>query len=444
MKTASTSYPTEYSSALIEPNSLLYDNMPIDDRPANPGRVMHHWRVPINQVDQVQRDERVLDGAIELVLEKCYQHKVLSFSKTIELLIAKSDGDETAKEELIMHNLRLVVHIAKKYYRYAKQHQVEMNDLVQMGTEGLIHAVERTDPDKCVRENSFSTYCGYNIEHYIQKSLGNESRLIRLPMNVHVERVSQIKVENMLRGELGREPSIEEVAERLAGYPPELPKIETDDEGWILGDTPEYEVVRTIHARPYAVLDAIKKATKIRTSEKRTIPIDFLEVSDRPEDEEALIDPGADLDDIVNDILIKEEVQRLIKALPTRGGRMLGLRYGLKDDKNHTLDEIGREFKLSRERVRQILDESQKRLLEMGFSKYVDEREPEKPQQWPRRDYIGLGLGSLAVNERGDRYEKYLDDRRARMLRPFKQSKMEPISGFEPLTYSLRKSRSTN
>ena len=249
--------------------------------------------------------------ALQLFLREAGRHRLLTAAQEVELAKRIEDGDELAKARMIQSNLRLVVSIAKNY----RNQGLPFLDLIQEGTLGLIRAVEKFD---WRRGFKFSTYATWWIRQAVARALADKSRTIRLPVHV-VERLQKInRAERTLMLRLGREPSNEEIAEEA-----KLPL--------------------------YQVLD-VRKAARSPISLEEPVGDDGeSSFSDFLADSEA-IDPM----DAVADQLRHEALQMGLDALPERHRRVLELRYGLDGMDPRTLDEIGREFGLTRERIRQI------------------------------------------------------------------------------------------
>ncbi len=249
--------------------------------------------------------------SLQLFLHEVGRYPLLTKSDEVRLAKRVERGDLLAKRQMVESNLRLVVSIAKNY----RGQGLGFLDLIQEGILGLIRAVEKFD---WRRDLKFSTYATWWIRQAVARALADKSRTIRLPVHV-VERLQKInRAERSLMLKLGREPSNEEVANEA-----KLPL--------------------------YQVLDVRKAA--------RT-PISLEEpVGDDGESSfsDFLADQGAiDPMDAVADQLRHEALQCGLEALPERYRRVLELRYGLDGQDPRTLDEIGREFGLTRERIRQI------------------------------------------------------------------------------------------
>src|SRR3954454_7457663 len=256
----------------------------------------------------------VIEGttdSLQLFLQEVGRYPLLTKLEEIQLAKRVEQGDMIAKRRMIESNLRLVVSIAKNY----RGQGLGFLDLIQEGILGLIRAVEKFD---WRRDLKFSTYATWWIRQAVARALADKSRTIRLPVHV-VERLQKInRAERTLMLKFGREPSNEEIAKEA-----KLPL--------------------------YQVLD-VRKAARSPISLEEPVGDDGeSSFSDFLADAEA-IDPM----DAVSDQLRHEALQMGLSALPERYRRVLELRYGLDGQDPRTLDEIGREFGLTRERIRQI------------------------------------------------------------------------------------------
>jgi RNA polymerase primary sigma factor len=256
--------------------------------------------------------------ALQLFLREAGRHQLLTAAQEVELAKKIEGGDMLAKQRMIQSNLRLVVSIAKNY----RNQGLPFLDLIQEGTLGLIRAVEKFD---WRRGFKFSTYATWWIRQAVARALADKARTIRMPVHI-VERMQKMnRAERTLWMELGREPTLEEIAEEAS-----LP----------------IEQAREVKAaaRASASLDQPVGETE------DAVFGDFV-AGDDPLPEER-----------VESSLRSQALAVALQALPERERHVLVLRYGLVDEEPKTLEEIGRRLGLTRERVRQIELESLRRL----------------------------------------------------------------------------------
>ena len=263
--------------------------------------------------------------ALQLFLREAGRHQLLTAAQEVELAKRIECGDMAAKTRMIQSNLRLVVSIAKNY----RNQGLPFLDLIQEGTLGLIRAVEKFD---WRRGYKFSTYATWWIRQAVARALADKARTIRMPVHV-VEKLNKIvRSERKLRAELCREPSAEEIARDL--------------------DLPVDEV------------EQIMRSSQAPVSLEKP-------VGDEEESEfgHFLTDENAPLPDEAADTLLrKEQLRRILGTLSPRERRVLELRYGLDGEQPRTLDEVGRAFNVTRERIRQIENQSLKKLRALADS----------------------------------------------------------------------------
>jgi RNA polymerase primary sigma factor len=281
------------------------------------------------EVVEVEEEESALDlepevrevstDALQLFLKDIGKVPLLTAAQEVELAKRIERGDHTAKQKMVESNLRLVVSIAKNY----RNQGLPFLDLIQEGTIGLVRAAEKFDHRKGFK---FSTYATWWIRQAVARALADKSRTIRMPVHV-VEKLNKIgRAERRLVSELGREPLSEEIAIEL-----------------------ELEV---------------EEVEQIRRSSQAPISLEK-PVGDEEESEfgHFLADERAAApDEAAETTMRKETLRRILSMLSARERRVLELRYGLSGQHPCTLDEVGRTFNVTRERVRQIENQSLKKL----------------------------------------------------------------------------------
>ena len=266
--------------------------------------------------EREKRMESTTDNLVEIYLRDAARVPLLTREEEVELAKRIQQGDEKAKEKMALANLRLVVSIAKRYRDFG----LPLLDLIQEGNIGLMRAIERFDWTKGYK---FSTYATWWIRQAIVRAIATQSRLIRLPENV-LELMGQISaIEEEYLEEHGQLPSPEEIAERL-------------------GITPER--VREVQELSFTTVTSLE--TPVGEDEEETLGDFVRDESSRSPVAEAARD------------LLQAELREFLESLPERERQILELRYGLKDGRVWTLKEIGKLFGISRERVRQIVEES--------------------------------------------------------------------------------------
>jgi len=265
-----------------------------------------------NSMLNIGGDVKVNDP-VKMYLKEIGRVPLLDKDEEIEIAARVAQGDEEAKRILISSNLRLVVSIAKHYIGRG----MLFLDLIQEGNLGLIKASEKFDPEKGFK---FSTYATWWIKQAITRAIADQARTIRIPVHM-VETINKMtRIQRQLIQDLGREPTAEEIAEKMGN-----------------GVTPEK--VRDIQR---IALDPVSLETPIGEEDDSHLG-DFLE------DKEA-ISPS----EYATNELLKDELYAVMKDLTEREERVLRLRYGLDDGRPRTLEEVGKEFGVTRERIRQI------------------------------------------------------------------------------------------
>ena len=269
------------------------------------------------EIDQEELDDALnidgvsLDDPVKLYLKEIGRVPLLSSDEEIELAKKIIDGDEGAKKRLAEANLRLVVSIAKRYVGRG----MYFLDLIQEGNVGLIKAVEKFDYTKGFK---FSTYATWWIRQAITRAIADQARTIRIPVHM-VETINRLKkAQSQLLHENGREPSEEQIAEAM-----DLP----------------IERVREIMR---VAQETVSMETPIGPEEDSRL-MDFIR------DEDALAPDEAALKTITN-----EDIDSVLKTLTPREEAVIRLRFGLEDGRCHTLEQVGLQFQVTRERIRQI------------------------------------------------------------------------------------------
>jgi RNA polymerase primary sigma factor len=271
-------------------------------------------------------DSISIDDPVKVYLKEIGRVPLLTPEEEIELAIKIAEGDIQAKKRLSEANLRLVVSIAKRYLGRGMQ----FLDLIQEGNLGLIKAVEKFDYTKGFK---FSTYATWWIRQAITRAIADQARTIRIPVHM-VETINKVKkVSTQILHEKGHEPSSEEIAEKLDIS---VEKVR--------------EIVRVAQ-------EPVSLETPIGEEEDSHLG-DFIPDSDTPA-------PA----DEASHALLKEQLEEVLATLTPREAKVLRLRFGLEDGKSRTLEEVGSEFKVTRERIRQIEAKALRKLRHPSRSK---------------------------------------------------------------------------
>ena len=267
-----------------------------------------------------------IDDPVKVYLKEIGRVPLLSAEEEVELAIKMSQGDVAAKKRLSAANLRLVVSIAKRYVGRGMQ----FLDLIQEGNLGLIKAVEKFDHTKGFK---FSTYATWWIRQAITRAIADQARTIRIPVHM-VETINKVKkVNSQLLHENGHEPTNEQIAEKL-----EMP----------------VEKVREIMR---VAQEPVSLETPIGEEEDSHLG-DFIPDEDAPA-------PS----DVASHTMLKEQLAEVLSTLTPREEKVLRLRFGLEDGRSRTLEEVGKEFNVTRERIRQIEAKALRKLRHPSRSK---------------------------------------------------------------------------
>ena len=267
-----------------------------------------------------------IDDPVKVYLKEIGRVPLLSAEEEVELTIRMSEGDVAAKKRLSEANLRLVVSIAKRYVGRGMQ----FLDLIQEGNLGLIKAVEKFDHTKGFK---FSTYATWWIRQAITRAIADQARTIRIPVHM-VETINKVKkVNSQLLHENGHEPTNEQIAEKL-----EMP----------------VEKVREIMR---VAQEPVSLETPIGEEEDSHLG-DFIPDEDAPA-------PS----DVASHTMLKEQLAEVLSTLTPREEKVLRLRFGLEDGRSRTLEEVGKEFNVTRERIRQIEAKALRKLRHPSRSK---------------------------------------------------------------------------
>ncbi len=280
-------------------------------------------------IDKLLADEGVaVDDPVRMYLKDIGKIPLLAPEREAYLAEKIAEGDEAAKNELVEANLRLVVSIAKKYVGKG----MYFLDLIQEGNLGLIKAVEKFDHTKGYK---FSTYATWWIRQAITRAIADQARTIRIPVHM-VETIHRVsRTSRQLLQEYGREPTIDEIAEKLG--------MSADK-------------VREIMK---AAQDPVSLETPIGEEDDSHLG-DFIPDDSSPTPAEA-----------VSYQLLREQLNKVLHTLTPREEMVIKLRFGLEDGRTRTLEEVGREFNITRERIRQIEAKALRKLRHQSRSKIL-------------------------------------------------------------------------
>ena len=306
-----------------DPNSIQEIIEDLDDMPADE---MEEEEPLVDPVELAA--EFNLDDPVRMYLKEIGQIPLLTVEEEQELAKRGAEGDTAAKNQLTEANLRLVVSIAKKY----SGRGLHILDLIQEGNTGLIRAVDKFDYTK---GNKFSTYATWWIRQAITRAIADQARTIRVPVHM-VEVINKApRCNRKLVQELGREPTLEEIADEL-----NLP------------------IEKIIEANRTAA-DTLSLDTPVGDEEDTTIG-SFVEDDNTP-------GPA----DATSTALLAEALSEILNTLTEREADVLRLRFGMYDGKTHTLEEVGQIFGVTRERIRQIENKAIRKLRHPSRAKKI-------------------------------------------------------------------------
>ena len=285
----------------------------------------------LNNVENVDTLEGVgIDDPVRMYLREIGKIPLLTYSQELDLAKRILVGDESAKQKLAESNLRLVVSIAKKYVGRG----MLFLDLIQEGNMGLIKAVEKFDYKKGFK---FSTYATWWIRQAITRAIADQARTIRIPVHM-VETINKlIKTSRHLLQQNGREPTPEEIAKEM-----------------------EVPVDKVIEIQKIAQ-EPVSLETPIGEEDDSHLG-DFIQDEDSPSPQES-----------ASYTMLREQLEEVMSTLTPREAKVLRLRFGLDDGKARTLEEVGREFNVTRERIRQIEAKALRKLRHPSRSKKLKE-----------------------------------------------------------------------
>ena len=307
---------------IIEDDTLLAEAA--DDAPVDAAPIEFDGPAAEDLEDEVDTDEDLLsqeqyfddasDDSVRLYLREIGKIPLLNAEEELALAQRVVAGEKKAKDKMAEANMRLVVSIAKRY----SGRGLDFLDLIQEGNTGLLRAVEKFDPDKGFK---FSTYATWWIRQAITRAIADQARTIRIPVHM-VETINKLlRTQRRMTQELNREPTIEELAKELEMEPEKV------------------EYVMKIK-QDITSLDA---GVGRDGDEEDSVLRDFIEDEDSATPEESAASQ-----------LLKEQVQAILSTLSDREQKIIKMRFGLENGKSHTLEEVGQEFAVTRERIRQI------------------------------------------------------------------------------------------
>ena len=286
--------------------------------------------IDVNDIDVDNLEGVSIDDPVRMYLREIGKIPLLTYEQELDLAKKVLAGDEAAKQKLAESNLRLVVSIAKKYVGRG----MLFLDLIQEGNMGLIKAVEKFDYTKGYK---FSTYATWWIRQAITRAIADQARTIRIPVHM-VETINRlIRTSRQLLQQNGREPTPEEIAKEM-----------------------DVSVERVLEIQKIAQ-DPVSLETPIGEEDDSHLG-DFIQDEDSPSPQDA-----------ASYTMLREQLDEVMSTLTPREAKVLRLRFGLDDGKARTLEEVGKEFQVTRERIRQIEAKALRKLRHPSRSKKLKE-----------------------------------------------------------------------
>lgn len=320
--------PEDFNESDLE-NADQFDD---DDVDIDEDQINEELPIDVNNLENLENTDVKVNDSVKLYLKEIGRVQLLKPKEETELAKRIAEGDQRAKQQLIEANLRLVVSIAKHYIGRGMQ----FLDLIEEGNLGLMKAVEKFDYTKGFK---FSTYATWWIRQAITRAIADQARTIRIPVHM-VETINKItRVQRQLVQELGREPTAEETSEKMEG-------VLTPDR------------IREITS---LALEPVSLESPIGEEDDSHLG-DFVEDKDS-------VSPT----EYTTKSMIRDALYNVMNDLTDREERVLRLRYGLDDNRPRTLEEVGKEFGVTRERIRQIEAKAIRKLRHPTRTKKLDD-----------------------------------------------------------------------
>jgi RNA polymerase primary sigma factor len=326
--------PIVEDDAIVDDTTAVVGVSAIDiDEPAIEDLEEEETDDDVDLLSQEQYFDDASDDSVRLYLREIGKIPLLNAEEELALAHRVVAGEKKAKDKMAEANMRLVVSIAKRY----SGRGLDFLDLIQEGNTGLLRAVEKFDPDKGFK---FSTYATWWIRQAITRAIADQARTIRIPVHM-VETINKLlRTQRRMTQELNREPTIEELGKELEMEPEKV------------------EYVMKIK-QDITSLDA---GVGRDGDDEDSVLRDFIEDEDSATPEESAASQ-----------LLKEQVQSILSTLSDREQKIIKMRFGLENGKSHTLEEVGQEFAVTRERIRQIEAKALAKLRKHKDSKKLHE-----------------------------------------------------------------------